>query len=216
MQWPLEPILIRHGVFILILLVFILFTACGRAPRLTALPAGEAVLAFGDSVTFGSGAAPGEDWPTGLAFRTGWNVINAGVPGDTASAGKGRIKELLDQHQPALVIIELGGNDFLRHRSQQAVKEDIRALVRTVRESGAQPVLVAVPAVSLVSFVIGKGDAPIYRELGQEEEVPVIEQVFSRILSRPELRADQIHPNAEGYRQMASGIYAYLKEAGAI
>ncbi|MFZ1535824.1 MAG: GDSL-type esterase/lipase family protein [Chromatiaceae bacterium] len=206
----------RIGIIILALLATALIVGCGREPKLTPVPPGETVLAFGDSVTFGTGAAPGEDWPTGLALKTGWNLINAGVPGDTAEAGKSRIADLLDQHQPALVIIEMGGNDFLRHRPQRAVKEDVRHLLRTVRQSGAQAVLVAVPELSLLTLVIGKGDAPLYQELAEEEAVPVIGQVFSEILSRPELRADQIHPNAEGYRQMASGIYDYLKKAGAI
>ncbi len=206
----------RHGLYILALLATVLLSACGQEHQLTTLSPGATVLAFGDSVTFGTGAAPGEDWPTGLALKTGWNMINAGVPGDTAEAGKSRIQALLDQYQPALVIIEIGGNDFLRRRPQRAVKEDVRHLLRTVRQSGAQAVLVAVPELSLLTLVIGKGDAPLYQELAKEEAVPVIGQVFSEILSRPEFRADQIHPNAEGYRQMASGIYDYLKKEGAI
>jgi len=206
----------RIRIIILTLLATTLIAACGRELKLTAVPPGETVLAFGDSVTFGTGAAPGEDWPTALALKTGWQVINAGVPGDTAEAGNSRIAALLDQHQPALVIIEIGGNDFLRRRPRQAVKEDLRHLLRTVRQSGAQAVLVAVPELSLLNLVIGKGDAPLYQELGEEEAVPVIDQVFSEILSQPELRADQIHPNAEGYRRMASGIYDHLKQAGAL
>lgn len=211
-----SALFMRHGLLILALLATALLSACSQEPQLTALPPGTTVLAFGDSVTFGTGAAPGEDWPTALALGTGWEVINAGVPGDTAEAGKSRIQALLDQHQPALVIIEMGGNDFLRRRPRQAVKEDLRHLLRTVRQSGAQAVLVAVPEVSLLNLVIGKGDAPLYQELAKEEAVPVIDQVFSEILSQPELRADQIHPNAEGYRRMASGIYDHLKQAGAL
>ena len=65
-----------------------LFAACGNNTRLAALPAGSIVLAFGDSVTYGTGAGPGEDWPTLLSAATGWRVVNAGVPGDTADAGK--------------------------------------------------------------------------------------------------------------------------------
>ncbi len=210
------PLLMRIRIILLALLATALFAGCGREPKLTPVSPGATVLAFGDSVTFGTGAAPGEDWPTALALRTGWQVINAGVPGDTAESGKSRLADLLEQHQPALVIIEIGGNDFLRRRPQPAVKEDVRHLLRTVRQSGAQVVLVAVPEVSLLNFVMGKGDAPLYQELAEEEAVPLIDRVFAETLSRPELRADQIHPNAEGYRHMASGIYDYLKQAGAI
>jgi acyl-CoA hydrolase len=189
--------------------------ACGREPLRPALPAGATVLAFGDSVTFGTGAGPGEDWPGLLAGLTGWRVINAGIPGDTAEVADARLQALLDEHRPALVLVELGGNDFLRRRPSKAVKEDLRRIVRRVREAGAQPVLVAVPELSLLAAVARRpSDAPLYRELGEEERLPVIGEVFSDILGRPELCADQIHPNADGYRQMAAGIHAALQRLG--
>ena len=76
-------------------------------------------------------------------------------------------------------------------------------------------VLVAVPEFSLLGAVTRKpSDSPIYRELGDEEKIPVISDVFSEILGRPELCADQIHPNAQGYLQMASGSLAYLMKVG--
>ncbi|MDR0440772.1 MAG: GDSL-type esterase/lipase family protein, partial [Candidatus Accumulibacter sp.] len=146
---------------------------------------------------------------------TGWQIINAGVPGDTAEAGKSRIGPLLEEHRPALVIIEIGGNDFLRRRSGQAVKQALKVLVDAARSSGAQVVLVGVPTLSLLAVVAGKpDDSPIYEELGKEMGVPVIADVFSDVLSQPELRADQIHPNATGYRKMADGIHSALKQLG--
>jgi acyl-CoA thioesterase-1 len=196
-------------------IVTLAVAACGKKQKLSALPAGSKVLAFGDSVTFGTGAAPGEDWPTLLAGLTSWQVTNAGIPGDTAEAGKSRIRGLLDEHTPALVIIEIGGNDFLRRRQPSAVKKDIKLLIAAAKNAGTQVVLIGVPELSLLAVVAGKaGDSPIYQELGQEEGVPVIADVFSDILSRPELCADKIHPNAQGYLQMASGIHAGLKNIG--
>lgn len=201
--------------FVTLAVVTLAVTACGKKQKLSALPAGTKVLAFGDSVTFGTGAAPGEDWPTQLVGLTAWQITNAGIPGDTAEASKSRIRSLLDEHMPALVIIEIGGNDFLRRRQPSAVKQDIKALVSAAKSAGAQVVLIAVPELSLLSVVAGKaGDSPIYQELGKEEGVPVIADVFSDILSRPELCADKIHPNAQGYQQMASGIHAGLKSIG--
>ena len=193
----------------------VLLGACGKEAQLPAIKPGQVVLAFGDSVTFGTGASPGEDWPSLLATQTGWQVINAGVPGDTAQAGKARIGALLDEHDPVLVIVEIGGNDFLRKRSATDVKEDIRALLKSIKESGAQAALVAVPELSLLSIVAGKpSDSPIYRELAHEEAVPLVSDVFSRVLSQPELCADRIHPNAKGYRQMASGMVASFGDIG--
>ena len=204
----------RRG-FISIGIALLAVAACGKKAKLSALPAGSRVLAFGDSVTFGTGAVPGEDWPTLLGGLPGWQITNAGIPGDTAEAGKSRIRGLLDEHTPALVIIEIGGNDFLHRRPASAVKQDIKFLVSAAKGAGALVVLIGVPELSVLAVVAGKpGDAPIYQELGKEEGVPVIANVFSDILARPELCADKIHPNAQGYRQMASGIHAGLKSVG--
>ena len=191
------------------------FQLVAKTTKLPAIPPGKTVLAFGDSVTFGTGASPGEDWPSLLARSTGWRVANAGIPGDTAEAAQERIQALLDEHQPVLVIIEMGGNDFLRRRPQKAVKDDLRRIIRLIKQNGSQSVLLAVPELSLLSVVTRKAsDAPIYRELSEEEKIPLISDLFSEILAHPELCADQIHPNAKGYRQMASGIHAQLKKLG--
>lgn len=200
-----------------ILVASVFLAACGKPAKLATIQSGKTVLAFGDSVTFGTGASAGEDWPTLLAKMTGWTIVNAGIPGDTAEAGKQRIEALLDENQPALVIIEIGGNDFLRRRSPKAVKDDIRHMIRVARQRGAQVVLVAVPELSLLGAVTRKpAEAPIYRELGEEEKVPVVSDVFADILGQPELRADQIHPNAKGYQQMASGLYSSLEKVGLV
>ena len=207
----------QRRAFIVSLTCAVLFAACGRSAKLPAIPPGSTVLAFGDSVTYGTGAAPGEDWPNRLASMTRWSVINAGIPGDTAEAATNRIQALLDEHQPALVIIEIGGNDFLRRRPQSSVKEDLRRIIRAAKAARAAVVLVAVPELSLLGVVTRKvSDSPIYEQLGEEENVPVIADVFSDILGRPELCADNIHPNAAGYRQMAEGIVVQLKAAGLV
>ena len=205
----------KRRTFISILAIAVVLGACGKPLKLPTIQPGATVLAFGDSVTFGTGAAAGEDWPTLLARQTGWRIENAGIPGDTAEAGKERIQALLDEHRPALVIVEIGGNDFLRRRPPAAVKEDVRRMIQAAKKAGSQVVLVAVPEFSLLGAVTRKpSDSPIYRELGDEEKIPVVSDVFSDILGRPELCADQIHPNAQGYQQMASGIQAYLKKLG--
>lgn len=186
--------------------------ACTAKPTYAPLAAGSVVLAFGDSVTHGTGAPANQDYPTQLAALSGWNVVNAGIPGDTAAAAKNRIDAALRVTNPAMVIVELGGNDFLRRRAAVEVKEDLRAIVQSVKQAGAMPVLVAVPAPSLVNW--GLSDAPIYAELAKEENLLLVEGVFAKVLSDPALRADPIHPNAEGYRVLADGISKSLGAAG--
>lgn len=205
----------KRRAFVLLGFSLLAFAGCSKKVRFSSIPAGSTVLAFGDSVTYGTGAAVGEDWPGLLAALTGWQVINAGVPGDTAEAGKSRIQAVLDEHKPSLVIIEIGGNDFLRRRPAKMVKEDIRQLIGLARQAGAKVVLVGVPELSLLAVVAGQpSDSPIYKELAQEEKLPVISDVFSNVLAKPVLCADKIHPNAQGYIAMANGIHVALHTLG--
>jgi len=203
----------RHW-FVSLFLVTLL-TGCGEKIRLELLPANTTVLAFGDSVTYGTGAARGEDYPSLLEETTGWTVVNAGIPGDTAREARDRLAPLLAQHQPALVIIELGGNDFLRKYSTESVKESLRDVVRQSLAAGAVTVLVAVPQFSLLRATAGAlNDSAIYGELAKEEGVLLVADVFSDVLSQEGLRADPIHPNAAGYEQMTRDLVALFTQWG--
>jgi acyl-CoA hydrolase len=113
------------------------------------------------------------------------------------------------------VIVELGGNDFLRKHPDDQVKEDLGFIVKSIRASGAIPVLLAVPHLSLLRATTGTlSDADLYRELADEKDVLLIEDVFSDVLSDDNLRADPIHPNARGYKQLTEGIIVGLRSAG--
>lgn len=189
--------------------------ACGGDLRYDPLPAGTTVVAFGDSVTHGVGAEAGEDWPSRLAERTGWTIVNAGISGDTADEARGRIAEVLEEHRPRLVIVEIGGNDFLRRTPSAQVKEYLREILVAVKDSGAIPVLVGVPELSLFSAAVGNlSDSPIYEELSEEEDILLIPDVFSDTLSDEALRDDRIHPNAAGYTRMADEMADALYDAG--
>jgi len=199
----------------LLAIFLLLLAACSSSPRFTPFPAGTPVLAFGDSVTYGTGAGPGEDYPSRLATRTGWVMTNAGISGDTAFEARSRIRETLEQTRPAVVLVELGGNDFLRRRSDSAIKEDLRFILSAVRQSGAVPVLVSVPRFSVLGVAVGAlPDSEIYAELAKEEKVLLVKRVFADVLSDPALKSDQIHPNAEGYRKLAEGVSKALVKEG--
>ncbi len=204
-----------HRKLCLLFLLVLFLAACGGGRKVAPIPVGGTVLAFGDSVTFGTGAGLGEDYPTRLAAISGWKIVNAGIPGDTAEAAKARIRGAIEQERPALVILELGGNDFLRRRPEAAVMADLRAILLQIRAENIPVVLVAVPRFSLIGAVIGGlPDAELYEQLADEEGIPLVPKVFARILSDPGLKSDQIHPNAEGYRQLAEGIAERLRQVG--
>ncbi|WP_019589344.1 MULTISPECIES: GDSL-type esterase/lipase family protein [unclassified Thioalkalivibrio] len=207
----------RAGQLLWLLLVAGLLAACDSPgpTDLDPLPRSATVLVFGDSVTHGTGASDGEDFPTRLQAITGWTVINDGVPGDRADTARGRIEDSLVEHEPDLVILELGGNDFLRGRQPADVKEDLRVLIGYVRDHGAQPLLIGVPEASALGAATGRlSDDAIYRELAREEDVPLIEGVLAGVLNDADLRADRIHPNADGYARMAEEIADGLMEVG--
>lgn len=196
-------------------LALLVLAGCSRGPAYQTLESDAVVLAFGNSVTHGTGAGGAATYPALLSERTGWRVINAGVPGDTARKARGRIAALLKEHDPALVIVELGGNDFLRQHPQEQVKEDLRSIVRSIRDAGTTPVLIAVPHLSLLRATTGTlSDADLYRQLADDMDVMLVDDVLSDVLSDDYLRADPIHPNARGYEQLTEGIIAGLRSAG--
>jgi acyl-CoA thioesterase I len=194
-----------------------LLSACGqRKPGAQPLPAGSTVLALGDSLTSGVGATPEAAYPAVLQALTGWQVVNGGVSGDTAAQALARLPALLQEHQPALVIVSIGGNDFLRQLGAGAAQATIREICLTAQAAGAQVLLVAVPqVVSLLAAGTGRlSDHPLYAELADDLKLPLHAQGWAEVLSRPEWRADTVHANAQGYRVFAEGLVQTLRKTG--
>ncbi|MBL8330835.1 MAG: arylesterase [Rubrivivax sp.] len=189
---------------------------CGRQPiKGTLVAAGASVLALGDSLTYGTGAAPEDAWPAVLAGLTGWQLINAGVPGDTSAQALARLPGLLQEHAPALVLLGIGGNDLLRRLPEDDLREHIRRMVALCRAHPAQLLLIAVPRPTLAARLTESlDDHPLYGALAEELRVPLHRQGWSQVLQDSRLRADAIHANAEGYRQFAQGLLATLRATG--
>jgi acyl-CoA thioesterase I len=191
--------------------------ACGRKQPAAgaALPAGSTVLALGDSITFGTGADSNAAYPAQLATLTGWNVVNAGVPGDTAAQAAERLPALLLEHKPALVIVSAGGNDFLRHVPATETEAALRNAVGLARDAGAQVLLVAVPQLTISAAIgVGLSDHPLYAKLADELKLPLHANGWAKVLGDAKLRSDQIHANATGYRAFAEGLAATLRSTG--
>lgn len=205
---------LRAWGFLLALLAVLLASACsGR--KAEAIPRGAVVVVLGDSLTAGYGLDAGKSWTTHLAAASGWQVVNAGVSGDTVAQGQARLAALLEAHRPAAVLVELGGNDMLRRQPQRETVAGLEAIVDQVRAAGARPVLVATPAPSLAGAVFRNlADAAFYAEIGKRRDVPVIEDAVADVLSQPELKLDQLHPNADGHRVLAAQVVRKLKRVG--
>lgn len=205
-----------NSIFRQILLHLLLFSlilpmiGCDR-PRLKSLPADATILAFGDSLTYGTGAKRTESYPASLAEITGRTVINAGVPGELSANGLKRLPEALAKHHPQLLILCHGGNDFLRRLGAEETAANIRAMIALARAQGIEVVLIGVPQLGL--FI---DTDPLYAQLAKELELPFAEDIISDILTDRKLKSDTIHPNAAGYRKIAETLAALLEKSGAL
>ncbi len=175
------------------------------------------MLVIGDSITAGFGLAPEQAWTTKLAADTGWQVINAGISGDTTSGGAARLPALLDENQPLVVIIELGGNDMLRRQPASGITKNLGEMVEQIQHRGAKPILMAVPKPSVAGVVFSSlSDAPLYAEIARTKNIPLIEGVLSNTLSNPELKLDELHPNSAGHQRIGKETANALRKLGLV
>ena len=201
----------KRWLIVAIMTVMVLGGCGGSTPKVTKLGATDVVLAFGDSLTYGTGAKAEESYPAVLSGLLGRNVVRAGVPGEQTAGGLQRLSGTLDEHQPRLVIVCLGGNDMLRKVSPAAIEANLRATLKEIRGRGLDAVLVGVPAPGLIT------SAPeFYEKLAREFGIPYEGKIVTSVLYKPELKSDPIHPNADGYRRMAEAIAKLLRDAGAV
>ena len=197
--------------FLYALFTLLLLAACDRAPTLPRLGANDIILAFGDSLTYGTGAERNEAYPAKLVGLTQRAVVNAGVPGETTAEGLKRLPALLDEHRPKLVLLCLGGNDLLRRLPEAETENNLRLMLQTLRASGIQVVLIGVPEPKLF------GGAPdFYERLADEFALPYDGDILNTVLKDNALKSDPIHPNAAGYEAIARQLADLLKESGAL
>ena len=194
-----------------LLLVFWL-AGCGNSgPQFDSIPVDGSILAFGDSLTYGTGVKKHESYPSVLQELTGRTVINAGVPGELTANGLQRLPGLLDQHQPDLLILVHGGNDMLRKKNLAKAVENLRQMIELSRNRNIPVAMMAVPNPTLIL-----SPAEFYEELATEMNVPIEVDAIADILQYPGNKSDAVHPNAKGYRMMAESIHELLTSAGAL
>ena len=168
---------------------------------------GTEIIAFGDSLTAGYGASPGEDYPTKLSSMIGKQVINAGVSGDTTSSAAARLDQDVLARNPRIVIVGLGGNDFLRHEPVESTEANLRSIVRRVQAKGAMVVILGFRFPTL-----GRDYGDMYEDVAGDEHCLYVPDLLDGILSEPRLKSDEIHPNGAGYELMATRVSGPLRK----
>jgi acyl-CoA thioesterase-1 len=169
--------------------------------------AGSNIIAFGDSLTAGYGASAGEDYPSRLSLLIGSTVINAGVSGDTTQDALARLDTDVLARDPRIVIVGLGGNDYLRSIPISATEANLRSIIRKIHDAHAMVVLLGFRFPSLnVNY------EDMYDRVASEERCLVVPKVLSGILTDPSLKSDEVHPNARGYQLIAERVAGPLQK----
>lgn len=198
-----------HRFIVIFISVFI--SACSEEAKLHALNADATILAFGDSLTYGTGTSRDKAYPAVLATLINRKVINTGIPGEISKKGLARLPALLNQHQPDLIIICHGANDILRKLNIDQTKSNLQKMIDLAKQNNSQVVLITVPEFSL--FL---NTSPIYLELAEENKLPVSNDILAEVLANNAYKSDHVHPNALGYQLLAAEIASLLKQSGGI
>ena len=202
----------RLSFVLLVLFSTISLLACSeQSPLMPALAKDAVILAFGDSLTEGTGAKRGFAYPRQLQNISGYEVINAGIAGEVSADGLKRLPRVLTEHSPDLVILCHGGNDLLRKLNITQLRHNLERMIDIIRQSGAEVVLVGVPKPALLL-----GPADVYVDIAEKYQLVANLDIVSDVLSHPSWKADPVHPNAAGYQQIAQAIHATLSDAGAL
>lgn len=191
--------------------LLLLAAGCGQQSKLPRLAPDAVLLAFGDSLTYGTGANEEESYPAQLAKLTGRRVVREGVPGEVSATGLGRLPAALEEHQPRLLILCHGGNDFLRRLPKEQAAENVRAMIRLAKSRGVDVLLIGTPE---IGFTLTPPE--FYSGIAKQFGIPYEGDVLTKILRNGDLKSDQIHPNAQGYRLMAERVAELLRKSGAL
>jgi acyl-CoA thioesterase I len=175
------------------------------------------IVAFGDSLTAGYGLAPKESYPALLqkmldADGFKYEVVNAGVSGDTSAGGVRRIDWTLDSGQVRFVVVELGANDFLRGQPVAGTKKNLAEIIERCKSRGAQVLLAGMYTTTDAGVDYERQIQDCFQSLAREHDVTLIPFFLEGVAGRDELnQEDRIHPNAEGAKIVAATVYKYLK-----
>jgi acyl-CoA thioesterase-1 len=182
-----------------------------------AADAQHTLLVLGDSISAAYGMDLEQGWVTLMdrrlaAERSGWQVVNASISGDTTDGGLRRLPQLLESHQPAMVLIELGGNDGLRGFPIQRMRDNLSAMVQQAQARGAQ--------VALLSMAIPPNFGKRYTDLftasfghiAESTGATLVPFILDGIATYSQLmQADGIHPTAAAQPMIVDNVYPWLE-----
>jgi acyl-CoA thioesterase-1 len=181
-----------------------------------ALGAGRTIVVVGDSLSSGYGMAAEQSWVAMLKQRLvregyGYEVVNASIAGDTSAGGLARLPRLLQTHSPAVVVIELGGNDGLRGQPIDAIRDNLAKMIEQSQHSGARVALAAMQIPPNYGPTYTRALSAVYPELAQRFNATLVDLSLADVALKPELmQGDGIHPNAAGQKIVFANVWRVL------
>ena len=166
---------------------------------------GEKIICFGDSLTYGTGASSGNDYPSLLSKMISSPVINAGRPGDTTASALQRLEKDVLSYAPDIVLITLGGNDLKNGVATDTAFKNLKMIVNLIHNQGAR-VIIGGLHIPFRDRGFGRG----YQKLADETGATLIPNILEDIMGNRELMSDPIHPNDAGYQIVAQRFYTRL------
>ena len=179
------------------------------------------LLVVGDSLSAEYGLPRGSGWVALLEQQLGrdkspWRVVNASISGDTTAGGRARLPSLLKQHQPSIVIIELGGNDALRGFPLAMTEDNLLAMIQACQTLGAKVLLLGMQVPPNYGADYSADFSKLFTRLAKKHKTAVVPFLLKGIADVPnaseQFQADRIHPNAQAHPRMLANVWAELKK----
>ncbi len=176
------------------------------APSITNYPSeGTEIIAFGDSLVYGTGATKGNDFVSRLSKSLGVSIVNLGVPGDTTADGLARLSTL-DKYNPKVVILLLGGNDYLQRVQREETFQNLTQIIEDIHARGAIVLLLGVRG-----GVLQDNFEKEFAALAKKHHTAYVSDVLDGVLGSRDLMSDQVHPNDAGYARITERVYPVLQ-----
>jgi acyl-CoA thioesterase I len=205
--------------FVRLLLVFVCALATAAAAQTRGSAPVPTIVIVGDSISAGYGLAPGQVWVSQLekklkAENYAYRVVNASISGDTMAGGRSRLPALLKLHRPAIVIIELGGNDALRGQPLESTRANLDAMVAASQAAGANVLVIGMKLPPNYGPRYVREFDALFADVANARKAAFVPYLFEGFGENLALfQPDRIHPTAEAQQRMLETVWPVLKQS---
>jgi len=205
----------RSGVQFLALWLLALGLALAGSARALGEP--PVLLVFGDSISAGYGLGAGKGWVALLSARLAsesyrYTVVNGSISGDTTAGGRARLPALLTQYKPAIVVVELGGNDALRGGNLAAARANLEAIVDAAQSAKAKVLIVGTQLPPNYGPQYVREFSAMFGDVAKAKHVPVVPTIFAGFGDDLALfQSDRIHPTADAQPKLLDNVWPALQ-----